>query len=150
MYLLMYIETSTLLCTYKSTNEHNYVHFIFIHTAPATKTDPLDTEAALSTFDEYYNFIHDYVEIEMFTSKCVGYGVIHETSPITGASVFLPDNLKMNIVLPLIRRNIGLNGKSVFLLMVKVLNSMGNYRPLAKALESMYVHTCMYARLLAV
>ena len=74
----------------------------------------------------------------MFTSKCVGYGVIPETSPITGASVFLPDHLKMDIVLPLIRENIVLNGKSVFLLMVKVLDSMGDYQELAKGYKSMY------------
>lgn len=115
-----------------------YIYCIFI-TAPASVVDPIDTQAALETFDEYYDLLHDYVEIGMFTSKCVGYGVIPETSPITGASVFLPDYLKMDIVLPLIRNNIGLNGKSVLLLMAKVLDSMGDYRQLAAAYESTYV-----------
>lgn len=103
--------------------------------APATKTDPKVTQAALAVFDEYYEFVHDYVEIEMFTSKCVGYGVIPETSPITGASVFLPDYLKMDIVLPLIRKNIALNGKSVFMKMIKVFDSMGAYCELAGQLQ---------------
>ena len=108
--------------------------------APATEIDPIDTQAALEAFDEYYDLTRDYVEVEMFTSKCVGYGVIPETSPITGASLFLPDHLKMDIVLPLIRNNIALNGKSIFHLMTRVLDSMGDYRQLASGFESTYAY----------
>jgi len=109
-----------------------------MYVVPATERDPTDTQAALETFDKYHHYIHDNVEVGMFTSKCVGYGVIPETSPITGASVFLPDYLKMDIVLPLIRNNIALNGKSVFIMMIKVFESMGDYRELATQLSSMY------------
>ena len=116
--------------------------YVMIYAAPASEMDPIDTEAALAAFDEYYDLAHEFVEInvEMFTSKCVGYGVIPETSSITGASVFLPDSLKMGIVLPLIRKNIALNGKAIFHLMTRVLESMGDFRQLAKGYESTYIH----------
>ena len=134
MYAHTYTNTTHTLCACM----HVCMLYSICCTAPATEVDPIDTQAALETFDEFYELTHDYVEVEMFTSKCVGYGVIPETSPITGASVFLPDYLKMEKVLPLIRKNIGLNGKSVFLLMVKVFDSMGNYQELAKGYKSMY------------
>ena len=101
----------------------------------AVQEDPVKTKAALKTFDEYYSLIHRYVDVTMVTSKCVGYGVIPERSPITGASVFLPDMMKMEMVLPLIRKNIALNGVKVFFRLVKVFQSMGYYTELAKHLE---------------
>ena len=76
----------------------------------------------------------------MFTSKCVGYGVIPEISPITGASIFLPDYLKMDIVLPMIRKNIALNGRSIFELMARVFESMGEYHLLSIKIKSMPFH----------
>ena len=120
--------------------------------ATAVQEDPIKTNAALKTFDEYYSMIHEYVDVTMMTSKCVGYGVIPERSPITGASLFLPDMMKMEMVLPLIRKNIALNGVKVFFKFVKVFQSMGYYTALATHLEGivcvyllvyflMYVHT---------
>ena len=130
---------------------HFMCTYVLMYASPATEIDPIDTRAALAAFDEYCDLMHNHVEVEveMFTSKCVGYGVIPETSPITGASVFLPDYLKMDIVLPLIRKNIGLNGKSIFLLMTRVLESMGEYRQLATEYKSMldyklYTYIAMY------
>ena len=120
-------------------------HYI-VYAAPASEMDPIDTEAALAAFDEYSDLTREYVEVNitMFTSKCVGYGVIPETSPITGASIFLPDSLKMDIVLPLIRNNIALNGKTIFHLMTRVLDSMGDYRQLARGFESTYTYTYLH------
>ena len=114
-----------------------YLSVLMPYAAPATDTDPVDTQAALEVFDEYYDYMHNNVEVDMFTSKCVGYGVIPEISPITGASIFLPDRLKMNIVLPMIRKNIALNGKPIFELMSRVFESMGEYHPLFIKIKSM-------------
>ena len=91
----------------------------------------------MEAFDEYYDLARDHVELELFTLNCVGFGVIAETSPFTGASVFLPQYLRMDNVLRLIRSNIALKGKSMLLLMIRILNKMGNCQ-LAGMFESTY------------
>ena len=110
----------------------------------AVQEDPIRTNAALKAFDEYYSMMHQYVDVTMVTAKCVGYGVIPDRSPISGASVFLPDMMKMEMVLPLIRKNIALNGVKVFFKLVKVFQSMGYYIDLAKHLEGKAYTHCIH------
>ena len=93
-----------------------------------------DSQAALKVFDEYRDRIHKCVEIDIFTAKCEQYGVL-ECTPITGASVYLPDDIKKTLVLPAIRDSIALNGTRPFLKMLKVMESMSHSRQLAIELQ---------------
>ena len=104
----------------------------------------VDSEAAIKIFDQYSDRIHKCVEIDIFTAKCEQYGVL-ECTPITGASVYLPDDIKKTLVLPAIRNSIALNGTRPFLKMLKVLESMSHSRQLAIELQGTREVICMYA-----
>ena len=107
-----------------------------------------DAEAAIIIFDKYRDRIHKCVEIDIFTAKCEQYGVL-ECTPITGASVCLPDDMKKTLVLPAIRDSIALNGTRPFLKMLKVLESMSHSHQLAIELQgTRKVIICMYKSIL--
>ena len=105
----------------------------------------------MAAFDECFEQIHDCIEIDVFTSKCVSAGIL-DSSPITGASIYQPNNEKKGLVLPLIRKNIALNGTPIFLKMVRVLEGMAHSQQLAADLKGMsksadcynYIRIVMY------
>ena len=145
-YIFVYVCVLVCVCVCMLVCIWAYVCVLTIYftcTAPATKVDPVNTQAALEAFDEYYDLARDHIEVEPFTMNCVGFGVIAEISPFTGASIFLPQYLRMDNVLRLIRSNIALNGKSTLLLMIRIIDKMGNCQ-LAGFFESMFIGICVY------
>ena len=60
---------------------------------PEDETISVDSQPALEIFDQYRDCISNCVEIDIFTAKCEQYDVL-ECTPITGASVYLPEDVE--------------------------------------------------------
>ena len=119
-------------------------------TDPEGRAVSFDSQAALKIFDGYMDHIHKCAEIDIFTAKCEQYGVL-ECTTITGASVYLPDDIKKTSVLPAIRDSIALNGTQPFLNMLKVLESMSHSRQLAielRGTRKVIICMCMHESVL--
>ena len=99
-----------------------------------------DTAAALNAFDECYAVI-ECVDPTVFIPKCISYGIFQGDMYTSGGSIFLNDQIKIEMVLPIIRNLISLNGVDVFDKLIKVLHSEPNYKQLADHMKS----TCLYA-----
>ena len=98
-----------------------------------------DTAAALKAFDEYYTVI-ECVDPFVFIPKCISYEVFQGDDMYTsGGSIFLNNQMKIEMVLPIIRNLISLNGVDVFDKLLKVLHSEPNYKQLANHMKSTYV-----------
>ena len=111
-----------------------------LFTDPGNEIVPVDSRAALAAFDECFEQMRNCVEIDVFTKKCVKSGIL-DSSPITGAAIYQPDNEKKNLVLPLIRSNIALNGTPMFLKLVRVLEGMAHSLQLAADLKGTDNHS---------
>ena len=73
-----------------------------------------------------------------FVPKCISYGILEGDLYSSGGSIFLTNEIKIEMVLPLIRNQISLNGVEVFEKLLKVLHSEPNYKQLADHMGSMY------------
>lgn len=125
-----------------------YLHKCVIVADPEDEAVSVDSQPALKIFDQYRDRIRNCVEIDIFTAKCEQYGVL-EYTPITGASMYLPDDVKKDLVLPAIRKSIALNGTQPFLKMLKVLESMSHSRQLAIELQGVYKEDHTYVHMYA-
>ena len=106
-------------------------------------TQDTDAAAALKTFDEYYTVIEG-VDPFVFIPKCISYGAFQGDDMYTsGGSIFLNDQMKIEMALPQIRKLISLNGVDVFDKLLKALHSEPNYKRLANSMKSMYLHVTM-------
>ena len=107
-----------------------------------------DTAAALKAFDEYYTVIEG-VDPFVFIPKCISYGVFQGDDMYTsGGSIFLNNEMKIEMALPQIRKLISLNGVDVFDKLLKALHSEPNYKRLANRMKGTYLATCYYDCLL--
>lgn len=111
-------------------------HIIFLETNHHTP----NTDAALKAFDEYFTVMHNCVNPLVFTPKCISYGVFEGSMYASGGAIFLTNQIKMETVLPEIRKLISLNGVVVFERVLKVLRSEPTdiYNELADCMESMH------------
>ena len=107
-----------------------------------------DTAAALKTFDECYAVIEG-VDPFVFIPKCISYGVFQGDDMYTsGGSIFLNNQMKLELALPQIRKLISLNGVDVFDKLLDALHSEPNYKRLANHMKGTYLATCYYDCLL--
>ena len=91
--------------------------------------------------------MHSCVDPFKFIPKCIAHEIIEGDKYVSGAAVFLTNDLKMEPVLKEIRKLIYLNGVDVFEKLLKVLRSEPIYKELADCMESMYIaitYVCMY------
>ena len=84
--------------------------------------------------------MRDCVDPFVFIPKCIAHEIIEGDMYTLTASVFLPNEIKMEPVLKEIRSLICLNGVDVFEKLLEVLRSepTGIYKELADTMESMY------------
>ena len=91
--------------------------------------------AELGAFDCYYNNMKLYLNPSTMQGKFISSGLV-DGSIIGGGAVFLPDHMKMEMMLTQVRSSIALNGPKSFDLLVQALNNVPNYRNLAGQLNS--------------
>ena len=95
-----------------------------------------DTTAAMEAFDEYSSLMQKCVDPFVFIPKCVSYELLNgDVSAAGGPSVFLTNEIKMDLVLPEIRNNILLNGVEKFFKLIELFRSEAIYNDLANHLE---------------
>ena len=96
--------------------------------------DP-ECAAELGAFDCYYNNMKLYLNPSTMQGKFISAGLVNG-SIIGGGGVFLPDHMKMEMMLTEVRNSIALNGPKNFDLLVQALNNVPNYQNLAGQLNS--------------
>ena len=98
--------------------------------------DDPEYTAELGAFDCYYNNMKLYLNPSTMQGKFISVGLVNGNIIGGGASVFLPDHVKMETMLSEVRSSIALNGPKNFGLLVQALNSVPSYQNLAGQLYS--------------
>lgn len=97
--------------------------------------DP-EGSAELKAFKCYYNNMKLYLNPSTMEGKFISVGLINGSIIGGGGAVFLPDHMKMEMMLKEVRDSIALNGPKNFGLLVQALKSVPSYRNLASQLYS--------------
>ena len=95
--------------------------------------------AELGAFDCYYNNMKLYLNPAAMQGKFISAGLVDGGIIGGGAAVFLPDHMKMEMMLKEVRNSIALNGPKNFGLLIQALNSVSNYQNLAGQLYSKWL-----------
>jgi len=92
--------------------------------------------AELGAFDCYYNNMKLYLNPSTMQGKFVSIGLVDGSVISGGPAVFLPDHIKMENMLKIVRDNIALNGPKNLGLLIQALRSVPAYQNLASELNS--------------
>ena len=92
--------------------------------------------AELGAFDCYYNNMKLYLNPATMQGKFMAVGLVDGSMIGGGGAVFLPDHIKMEMMLKQVRSSIAINGPENFGRLVKALNSVAAYQNLASQLYS--------------
>lgn len=93
-----------------------------------------ETDAAMATFDEYFDLLQSSINPFLFIPKCISYEIL--SGDVTGGAVFFTNEMKMTIVLPELRNTVFLRGVEVFKKILYVLRTEPLYVELANHMES--------------
>ena len=97
-------------------------------------------EASLRAFDHHYKHM-TLVNPKYVKDKFVSQGFFPNGDPFTGNAMFLPNHVKMEGMLKMIRDCIVLNGDDVFNQLIEVFHSEAMYSALGDALMGMILYS---------
>ena len=94
-----------------------------------------DHHADLRAFDFYYDKMKQHLDPSTMQGKFLSVGLINGNNISGGGATFLPNNLKMEMMLAEVRSSIVLNGPKNFDLLVQALGKVPIYGNLARELR---------------
>ena len=107
-----------------------------------------DTQAALKAFNAYRPQLQALDAFEV-GKQLINYRLMSRKGGThSGEAIFLPNELKMSLILPEIERNISLNGPKVLLLLVSALSEIPSCVELSSQLNGTYVCSYIYGFLM--
>jgi len=92
--------------------------------------------AELETFDFYFEKMKLHLDPSTMQCKFMTVGLVDGSVIGGGASIFQPNQIKMENMLKIVRDNIALNGPKFFGLLIKALHSVPAYQNLANEMNS--------------
>ena len=102
-----------------------------------------DTQAALRAFNAYRPQLHALNAVEV-GEKLIAYGLMSAKGGThDGDAVFLPNEVKMNLILPEIEQRISLGGQEAFFKFITALSEVPSGNELSTQLKGVYVCLCV-------